>query len=101
MRVGQKYKLVRHPHTPIGTITEVDATMDLVTVEWDNKELIPPMEKYPLEAFSNGAFELIPENTYAFEGGNGYCYGHNWKEYFGFKEYYEYCTRCDMKRFKQ
>ena len=36
MRVGQKYKLVRHPHTPIGTITEVDATMDLVTVEWDN-----------------------------------------------------------------
>lgn len=63
MMIGKRVKLIRHPYQPIGTITEVNMITDMVTVEWDDRKLIPPSDRYPSLSFADGTFIFIDDNS--------------------------------------
>lgn len=97
VRIGAKYQYAKHPDKPIGTATGYDFSSSYVTIEWDNKNLIPPVDDYPEEYFSDGTFLAVDEMSV--QGGDPACWYHDWAHYKGFTEEYEYCKRCDAKRF--
>jgi hypothetical protein len=106
MKLGAKYRMVKHPNQPVGTLTTYDPMTMYGTIVWDDKNLIPPQDDYPATAFQNGTFEMVDEAFDYFlsmdSTNDGSCkWGHNWKPYTGLREQYEYCDRCDTKRFKK
>lgn len=100
--MGARYRLMSHPDQPIG-ITKGHRPGEILVV-WENTTLIPPNDWYSEDMFANGKFELIRadhSNIYEYvtinESVNFTC-AHEWKQYYGFNEDYEYCTKCDVKK---
>jgi len=100
MKIGTKYRLVHHPKQPIGKLISIDYFTDEGTVEWDDKGLIPPSQKYPIKAFKDGTFEELANEIESFVGGDKSCWRHFWISYVGFREKYDYCSNCGMRRYK-
>jgi hypothetical protein len=99
IEIGKEYKLSRHPSTPIGKVMEHNTIMQEVTIKWNDSALIPPTQKYSEWEFLS-CFEPAVGGTYYGQatGGNLNCF-HDWKRFNGFREDYDYCTKCDRKRF--
>lgn len=102
IKVGAKYKMVRHPNTPIGTVLEHSPFTRLVTIAWDNPKLIPPIDEYDEKFFSDGTFVCMDAavELYDIVGGSKNCF-HMWMAYKGFTEDYDYCYYCPAKRYKK
>jgi len=105
--IGAKYKLIRHPQQPIGTVTTTLPSTKQVVIRWDNM-LIPPESTYDEDLFANGTFEFV---NYGDNDSRPYWVRdmmekenavkdctHEWATYSGFREYYEFCKKCDIKR---
>ena len=99
IKQGDRYKLVRHPSTPIGKIIQIDQITDHAIIEWDDQDLIPPYEKYPIRSFKDGTFSLVEEFNFTYVGGDLNCYDHQWQHYIGLMEEYDFCKTCGMKRY--
>lgn len=65
--LGTKVRLSKHPQRPKGTITYIDWTTDKIIVTWDDMDLIPPTQEYPIAYFSDGTFEILNEE-FKFKG---------------------------------
>ena len=100
--MGSRYRLMSHPDRPVG-ITKGQRPGEILVV-WEDSALLPPSEWFPEEMFSNGKFEMIREDYSSLYGGYVGDYGHErvclheWKNYQGFCEEYEFCVKCDIKR---
>lgn len=98
--LNARYKLTKHPHQPTGTICRINPYTREIDIEWDDKTLIPPIQKYPQDALSDGTFEFLNYGG-DFSGYLGEyvpeC-AHEWVRYTGLMNEYEYCKKCDVKK---
>jgi hypothetical protein len=103
--IGARYKLLKHPHQPIGTAARFMPQTHEIWVEWDDQTLNPPADHYPESYFGDGTFEFVDygsDKPYYIremekEKATKTC-SHEWAVYNGFREYYEYCKKCDIKK---
>lgn len=101
IKLGAKYRLVKHTSQPVCTVLDYNPFTQMVTIAWDDPRLKPPLEHYDEKLFLDGTFvSLETSNAPIIKGGETSCF-HAWETYNGFNETYEYCRRCDAKRFKQ
>ena len=100
--MGGRYKLVKHPQQPIGIAkTSVWGTKDILVV-WEDQSLIPPSDQYPEDMFADGSFVFVGYPSEDIFGDLSKPYAttcrHEWKTYVGFREEYDYCQKCNVKR---
>jgi len=101
IKIGGRYRLAKHPDQPIGVVTDVDLFTAKILVVWENTNLIPPQDYYPESSFYDGTFVSIDTEEFTIIGGDPHCWSHDWIPYTGLREVYEFCKRCDMKRYKK
>ena len=79
--IGQRVKLHKHPHQPIGKVVDINRQMDTVIVEWEDRNLIPSRETYPHYAFVDGTFIYVQSEFRSIYGececGSEKTYGKN------------------------
>lgn len=95
MDIGDRVRYDAVANKPVGIIYHIDAFGDRCTVKWDNPDALPRTQDFPLRYMTTDNFTILDKN--GFQMTRSACF-HEWVDYHGFNESYQYCKLCDEKR---